>query len=448
MELNSKYEVYIRDIGVHGEGIGDVDGFTVFVKGALPTEKVLAKITLLKKKYAVGTLISILEKSKERTIQTCIPNITCGACQISHLSYKGQLKFKESRVKAVISRIAKEDDKKVLPIISAIHTTGYRNKMSMPIGSHKGKVMLGYYKQGTHEIIPSTNCMIQNELNNKLAKFTESFINKYKLTAYDEKTHKGTFRHIVGRVGNENKLMAVIVTATKELPHKNEWIKELIEEIPNVVSIYHNVQDKKSNVILGKNIELLWGKPTLIASIGKLSFEVSPHSFFQVNKEQAEKLYEKTLEFANLSGNETVIDAYCGTGTISLYLAQKAKHVIGVEIVEAAIENAKENAKRNGIKNVEFHAKDVAEYLPKLAQKGQKIDVAVLDPVRAGCDEKVIDAIGKLNPKRIVYVSCNVATQARDIERLKEKGYHLKKIQGVDMFPHTTHVETVALLEK
>lgn len=448
VKLHEIYEVFVRDLGVHGEGIGNVNGFTVFVKGALSDEIVKAEITLVKKTYALGKLISIVKKSPDRIESHCIPDVTCGACQIPELSYEGQLKFKFNRVKSVISRIGKQDENKVLPVVSATHIVGYRNKMSIPIGTQNGKAVSGYYKSGTHEIIPSTDCMIQNETNNKLAKFAQDFINKNKITVYNEKTHKGSMRHIVGRIGDDGKLMAVIVTSTNELPCKEKWIEEMRKSVPEVISIYHNVQDKKTNVILGNKMEHIWGEKTLKASIGKLTFEISPYSFFQVNKEQVEKLYEKALDFANLSGNETVIDAYCGTGTISLYLAQKAKHVIGIEIIEDAIENAKENAKRNKIKNVEFHAADVAKYLPELAKKGIKAEVVVLDPVRAGCDEKVIEAIGKISPERIVYVSCNVATQARDIERLSKKGYKLIKIQPIDMFPQTTHVETVALMER
>lgn len=346
VKLHEIYEVFVRDLGVHGEGIGNVNGFTVFVKGALPDEIVKAEITLVKKTYALGKLISIVKKSPDRIKSHCIPDVTCGACQIPELSYEGQLKFKLNRVKSVISRIGKQDENKVLPVVSATHIVGYRNKMSIPIGTQNGKAVSGYYKSGTHEIIPSTDCMIQNETNNKLAKFAQDFINKNKITVYNEKTHKGSMRHIVGRIGDDGKLMAVIVTSTNELPCKEKWIEEMRKSVTEVISIYHNVQDKKTNVILGNKMEHIWGEKTLKASIGELTFEISPYSFFQVNKEQAEKLYEKALDFANLSGDETVIDAYCGTGTISLYLAQKAKHVIGIEIIKDAIENAKENAKK------------------------------------------------------------------------------------------------------
>lgn len=445
---NEIHTLSIRDLGVHGEGIGVLAGLTLFVPGALPEEVVTLRIIEKKKKYAVGELIHIEKESPYRRETSCIPDVTCGACGLSHMSYEGQLKYKEKRVKSVITRIAKEDEGKVLSILPSPKQEGYRNKMAIPVGTKNGQIVLGYYKRGTHEIIPSTHCQIQNETNNHLAAFAEDFLRRHHLTAYDEKTGKGTFRHIVGRIGDDGTLMAILITATETLPEETAWIEEMRKQCPTLVSLYHNVQNKRNNVILGKDLRLLWGKETLSASMGDLHFDISPHAFFQVNKEQAENLYETALTYAGLTRKETVIDAYCGTGTISLYLAQKAKRVMGIEIVDAAIQNAKKNAKKNHIENVEFHTADVAHFLPRWYEKGNRADVIVLDPVRAGCDEKVIEAIGHMSPERIVYVSCNVATLARDIARLTPYGYSLQKVKPVDMFPHTPHVEAVALIEK
>lgn len=448
VRINEIRSIEINDLGVHGEGIGRVDGFTVFVPDALPSEIVKAEITVVKKSYAKGKLLEIEKTSPYRTQPSCPVYENCGGCQISHLTYEGQLDIKYRRVRSVIERIAKEEGELVLPVLSAAHPFHYRNKMAVPAGMVNGVPTLGYYKQGSHEVIPVSTCEIQEEENNRLLQWAETFIQKHRISLYNEKTKKGSIRHIMGRVGNDGKVMAVIVTATEELPEEKEWIRNIQKELPFVTSLYHNIQSRPGNVILGKKIRLLWGRETLTASLGGLAFEVSPYSFFQVHKEQAEKLYETALAYANLTGKETVIDAYCGTGTISLCLAKKAKKVIGIEIVKPAVEDAIKNAKANHIGNVEFHAADAGKLMPELYQNGLKPDVIVMDPVRAGCAENVLKAAAAMNPKRIVYVSCNPATFARDAAILKQEGYRIREVQPVDMFPQTMHVETVALLEK
>ena len=448
VRMNEIRRIEINDLGVHGEGIGRVDGFTVFVPGALPSEIVKAKITVVKKSYAKGKLLEIEKTSPYRTQPSCPVYENCGGCQISHLTYEGQLDVKYRRVRSVIERIAKEEGELVLPVLPAAHPFHYRNKMAVPAGMVNGVPALGYYKQGSHEVISVSTCEIQEEENNRLLQWAETFIQKHRISLYNEKTKKGSIRHIMGRVGNDGKVMAVIVTATEELPEEKEWIRDIQKELPFVSSLYHNIQPRPGNVILGKKIRLLWGRETLTASLGGLSFEVSPYSFFQVHKEQAEKLYETALAYANLTGKETVIDAYCGTGTISLCLAKKAKRVIGIEIVKPAVEDAIKNAKANHIENVEFYAADAGKLMPELYKNGLNPDVIVMDPVRAGCAENVLKAAAAMNPERIVYVSCNPATFARDAAILKQEGYRIRKVQPVDMFPQTMHVETVALLYK
>ena len=448
VRMNEIRSIEINDLGVHGEGIGRVDGFTVFVPGALPSEIVKAEITVVKKSYAKGKLLKIEKTSPYRTQPSCPVYENCGGCQISHLTYEGQLDVKYRRVRSVIERIAKEAGELVLPVLPAAHPFHYRNKMAVPAGMVNGVPALGYYKQGSHEVIPVSTCEIQEEENNRLLQWAETFIQKHRISLYNEKTKKGSIRHIMGRVGNDGKVMAVIVTATEELPAEKEWIRDIQKELPFVTSLYHNIQSRPGNVILGKKIRLLWGRETLTASLGGLAFEVSPYSFFQVHKEQAEKLYETALAYANLTGKETVIDAYCGTGTISLCLAKKAKKVIGIEIVKPAVEDAIKNAKANHIGNVEFHAADAGKLMPELYQNGLKPDVIVMDPVRAGCAENVLKAAAAMNPGRIVYVSCNPATFARDAAILKQEGYRIRKVQPVDMFPQTMHVETVALMSR
>ena len=448
VRIHEVYTVAIRDLGVHGEGIGSVDGFTVFVLGALPGETVTAKIILLKKSYALGKLLSIEQESPFRVVPECPVYENCGGCQLSHLTYEGQLDMKYRRVKDVIERIAGESGKLVRPVLPAVHPFAYRNKMAVPAGLVKGEAALGCYRQGSHDIIPVSSCAIQKEENNRLLQFARRFIEKYGISVYDEKTRKGSLRHVMGRVGDDGKVMVVLVTASETLPEEKRWIEGIQKELPEVISLWHNIQPKPGNTILGAKIRHLWGRETLTASLCGLQFEVSPYSFFQVHKEQAEILYEKALEYADLKGGETVIDAYCGTGTISLCLAKKAKRVIGIEIVKPAIEDAKKNAKKNHMENTEFYAADAGKLMPQLYRQGLVPDVIVMDPVRAGCSEEVLKAAAGMNPKRIVYVSCNPATFARDAKILKSEGYEIKEVQPVDMFPQTMHVEAIVLLSK
>ena len=445
---NETYTLTIRDLGIHGEGIGAVDDFTVFVPGALPGETIQAMIVTAKKSYATGRLISIETPSAHRTTPACPVCHACGGCQISHLTYEGQLAVKERRVKDVMVRIGGCEESLVRPIAGASRPWNYRNKMAIPVTQVTGGPVLGYYRQGSHQVIPIASCAIQEEENNRLLRFAQGFMTRHQLTGYNEKTGRGSVRHIMGRVGDHGEVMAVIVTASEKLPLADLWVSEMRKLLPEVVSIYHNVQSHKGNAILGKEIHHLWGKKTLTSSLCGIAFEVSPFSFFQVHKPQAELLYEKALAYADLHGGETVIDAYCGTGTISLCLAQKAGRVIGIEIVKEAIEDAKKNAAFNHIENAEFYAADAGEFMPKLYQEGLRPDVIVMDPVRAGCSETVLSAAASMQPSRIVYVSCNVATFARDAKILAGLGYAVKEVTPVDMFPQTMHVETVSLLTR
>lgn len=448
VSLHDICTVSIQDLGVHGEGIGRCGGLTVFVPGALPGETVEADISLLKKSYAVGTLRRILTPSPDRTAPLCPVYESCGGCQISHLTYEGQLRAKWQRVAGVITKIAGCPSSLVAPVIPAAHPFGYRNKMAAPVGGTAGNAKIGCYRQGSHDIVSIGACAIQEEANNRLLAFCKTFMDRHGIQPYSEASRKGDIRHIMGRVGKGGALMAVIVTAGSRLPCEKEWIAELRQAIPETVSMYHNVQSRPGNVILGPKIRRLWGKDTLTASLCGLTFEVSPYSFFQVNTEQADILYRTALDFADLCGEETVIDAYCGTGTISLCLAARAKRVIGIEIVEPAIRDAEKNAAANGITHAEFLVGDAGKLMPRLYQEGLKPDVIVCDPVRAGCSEDVLRAAAGMAPRRIVYVSCNPATLARDIARLRPLGYTLQKVQPVDMFPQTTHVECVALLSR
>ncbi|MDG2950214.1 23S rRNA (uracil(1939)-C(5))-methyltransferase RlmD [Exercitatus varius] len=439
--------VSIHGIGSSGEGVGRINDFTVFVPFALPGEEVEVEITIVKKSYAVGRLISIVKASSQRIKPNCELYGICGGCQLQHITYEGQLELKTQKVKDVIQRIAHLNPNLVKPTLGPEYPWAYRNKMQMPVGRTRDNLKMGFYAMGSHDIVQGTNCPIQDEGNNQIAQACYDIATELGIEPYDEHTGKGILRHVIGRIGQSG-WMVILVTATEYLPQQEEWITRITARLPRVETIVHNVNHRRTNVILGATNHILFGDGTIIDHIKDLQFTLSPHSFFQVNPEQTTVLYDQALEYAALQGNETVIDAYCGTGTISLFLAHKAKHVIGIEIVEPAIINARENAKRNGYDNTEFIVADAAVEMPKLYEKGIRPDVIVFDPIRAGCKEEVLTSAAAMEPKRIVYVSCNPATMARDIAVLTELGYELREVQPVDMFPMTAHVETVVLMSR
>lgn len=446
--LHQEYEIAIRSLGHSGEGVGTKDEFTVFVPGALVGEVVRAKITLVKKHYATARLMRVITPSPLRIEPRCPIYDACGGCQLQHLSYEGQLIAKHQQVTDALHRIGRQSDLTVLPTLGADEPWCYRNKMQMPVGAKDGQTIVGCYAKGSHNIIATRDCHIQMNANNEIAQAAARVLAELGIPAYDEKTDRGIVRHVIGRCGADGQAMAVIVTKTKTLPQAETFVARLREEVPALISIMHNINPRRTNIILGSETVCLWGQRTITDMIGKLSFDISAQSFFQVNTAQAEVLYQKALEYADLNGNETVIDAYCGTGTISLFLAQKAKKVYGIEIVAPAIRDAKQNAKNNGIDNAEFIVGDAVDVMPKLYADGVRADVVVVDPPRSGCDRIVLETFARMMPKRIVYVSCNPASLARDIAVLGELGYQAEKIQPVDMFPQTSHVETVCLLSR
>lgn len=449
VEKGKNYELNIHALGTSGEGVGRLDGFTIFVRGVLPGETANVRIVAVKKTYAAGVLVKLLSKSSDRVSPKCPVYEDCGGCQIQHLSYEAQLREKRRQVYDAVTRIGGfPKSTEVLPTLGAVHPWNYRNKMQFPVGLMHGRVLIGCFARGSHRIIDTLNCYIQKEGNNEIAAVMRAAVKELRIPVYDEDKHRGVLRHVIGRVGEGGKMMLVLVTATKELPRERALVNFLRQRLPNVVSIQQNIQTYRSNVIMGRETRLLWGSPTIIDRIGRLKFHISPRSFFQVNSEQAAVLYGKALEYANLKGEETVIDAYCGTGTITLFLAQKAHRAIGIEIVRPAIEDAKKNARDNSVKNAEFIVGDASAVMPRLYRQGVRPDVVVVDPPRAGCTEEVLKTFVHMNPQRIVYVSCNPATLARDMKLLHQLGYAPQKIQPVDLFSQTNHVETVALLEK
>lgn len=437
--------IKIHGLGSNGEGVGKMDGLTVFVEGALPDEEVLAEIETVKKNYAVGRLIEVVKSSSERVEPFCPLYKECGGCQLQHLSYPAQLKLKRQQVIDAIERIGKLNGVEIFDTLGMENPLRYRNKMQFPVGKN---LIIGCYARGSHKIIDTQSCLIQNAGNDKILAAVRNVAKKFNLQPYDEDTHKGFLRHVMGRVGINGELMIVLVTATKNFPNEKNFVRALIKELPEVTSIQQNVQTYHNNVILGRDTRILYGKPAIHDKIGNFTFNISARSFFQVNTAQAEILYKTARNFANLRGNETVIDAYCGTGTISLFMAKKVRKVIGVEVVNSAIADAIKNARENNIRNAEFIVDDTVKVLPKLFSDGIFAEVVIVDPPRAGCDKKVLETFAAMQPEKIIYVSCNPATLARDLKILYEIGYKAKKIQPVDMFPFTSHVESVVQLVK
>lgn len=447
-KVGEQTQVKITSMGSSGEGVGKVDGFTVFVKGALPEELVKCKITTVKKSYANAQILQIVEKSPHRQKPVCPLFYKCGGCQLQHISYEGQLQVKQQQVVDALVRIGHFENPQVLPVLGDEHPLFYRNKMLCPIASQDG-TKIGFYKTGSHQVVDVQKCFIQNEANNLILSVVREWVRKYKVSVYNEHTGKGLLRHILGRVSAaDGSVMVGLVCTQKSLPNKDELVSMLQTNIPNLVSVVQNVNSQKTNVVLGRHTRVLFGKECLVDKIGDFSFEISATSFFQVNTKQAAKLYSTAVDFADLHGTENVLDLYCGIGTISLFLAKKAKFVRGIEVVPVAVENAKENAMRNQMGNVEFVCADTAPAMEKLSQK-KNIDVIVLDPPRVGCAKEVLESMIAVAPQKIVYVSCNPASLARDVKILANSGrYELVKVQPVDMFAQTSHVECVALIER
>lgn len=453
VEKNKEYIFDIISQGYEGEGIAKIDNkYPIFIEGALKGEKVKVRIVKVNKNFAYGKLMEVLEASEEKVNPPCAIYKRCGGCKLQHASYKAQLDFKWDRVKDCVSKIGKLDPSIVKYPLGMENPWRYRNKVQLPIGLINGEVKIGFFAPRSHDIIDMESCLIQDEIGDKVVKLTREWIEKFNIRPYNvdgEYDEKGIVRHIMIRRGfTTNEVMIVLVTNGENLPHKEEFVDLMVKNIPGIKSVIQNINSKKTNVILGLESKTLWGEDTISDYIGDFRFNISPLSFFQVNPTQTEVLYGKALEYANLTGNEEVFDAYCGTGTITLFLSQKAKKVYGVEIIPQAIDNAWINAKENKVENVEFFVGESEVVIPDLINKGVKADVVVVDPPRKGCDKKLLDAITNINAKKIVYVSCDPSTLGRDLQVLEENGYKTLEVQPVDMFPNTSHVENVAKLIK
>lgn len=459
MNKNDIVTVEITDIGVSGEGIGHVDGYTLFIKDAVIGDVVEAKVMKAKKNYGYARLMKVITPSEYRVEPKCAFARRCGGCQIQEMSYDRQLVFKDQKIRGNLERIGgftkDQIDTVMQPVVGMEHPFGYRNKAQFPFGTDKeGNPITGFYAGRTHDIIANTDCALGVEKNKEILEIILQYMRENKIKSYDEKTGKGLIRHALIRYGFKTKeIMVCLVVNGKKLPKAEHLIEKLIQ-IEGMTSITISPNTRRDNVIMGDSYEILWGQGYITDYIGNVKYQISPLSFYQVNPVQTEKLYGLALEYADLKGDETVWDLYCGIGTISLFLAQKAKQVYGVEIVPQAIDDAKENAKINAIDNAEFFVGKAEEVLPEYYAEYERehngeaahADVIVVDPPRKGCDETLLETIVKMQPEKVVYVSCDSATLARDLKYLCANGYEIRMCRGVDQFPQSVHVETVVKL--
>ena len=450
MKKDDLIEVTIEDLSEEGTGIGKFEGMTFFIKDAVIGDRVRAKIMKLKKTYGFARLMEVLTPSPDRVEPLCPVARQCGGCQIQAMSYEAQLAFKTRKVENNLKRIGKFEEIPMESIIGMEDPFHYRNKAQFPFGKNRdGKIITGFYAGRTHSIIENTSCHLGKEVNEEILEKILAWMNAFHVEPYNEATGKGLMRHSLIRCGfRTGEIMVCLVINGRKIPGE-EALVDSLKIIPGMTSISLNVNKEKTNVILGREVINLWGRPYIEDYIGEVKYQISPLSFFQVNPVQTERLYGKALEYAGLTGEETVWDLYCGIGTISLFLARKARKVYGVEIIPDAIEDARRNASLNGFTNTEFYVGKAEEVLPeKYEKEGVRADVIVVDPPRKGCDENLLSTMVRMQPERIVYVSCDSATLARDLRYLCDNGYELKRVCPADMFPQTVHVETVVGLQR
>lgn len=451
VRLGQIVEIEITGLSHEGAGVGRVEGYTLFVAGALPGERVRARVEHLKKNFGFAGLAEVVEQSASRALPPCPLYDRCGGCSLQHLAYEEQLVHKQQIVKDNLRRIGGFDVEgekgiTVHPTLGMSDPWRYRNKAQVPIGEQDGALVGGFYAEKSHEIIDMNECLIQHPAGDEAVNAVKAIASELRIRPYDEASHSGLLRHVVVKVGaRTGEVMVVLVTTEENIPQRDKLMEAIRTRLPGVKSIVQNINPARTNVIFGEKTVTLWGSDVIYDTIGPIRFAISARSFYQVNPAQTEVLYNKTLEYAGATGTETVIDAYCGIGTISLFLAQKSRHVYGVEIVPEAIADANRNAQLNGIENVTFETGPAEVIIPAWKEQGIRADVIVVDPPRKGCDEALLATILQMKPERVVYVSCNPSTLARDLKVLAEL-YEVKEVQPVDMFPHTTHIENVCLL--
>lgn len=447
--IGERFDIDITDLTHAGAGVGHHRDTAVFVPLTCPGDRAQVQVEEIRRDFVAAKLLTLKQPSPDRVRPVCTVFGNCGGCQIQHIDYQKQLELKTKLVREALQRNGGFVDPKVLPMLGMTEPWGYRNKALFPVSSRAGRVVTGFYASGTHRVVPVETCPVQHATNNRIVSEARRAATKYDLKPYDEQSGEGTLRHILAKVAAETgQSMAAFVTGTRVFPQEREIAREMTNRVPGLAGVVHNVNPERTNVVLGPITRTVLGEPSIEDRLEGLRFRVSAESFAQTNPAQARVLYARVLEYAALTAADTAIDAYCGVGTITLLLARKAGKVYGIENVDAAVSDARDNARLNRISNVEFILGDAEKVLPDLVKRQVKAGVLVLDPPRKGVDNQVIQAALSMAPARIVYVSCDAATMARDLGKLAGGGYELIEVQPVDMFPHTSHVEAVALLER
>ena len=447
LEKNQIYETTVTDYTTEGQGIAHIDGITVFIPNAIVGERVRLRIETLRKTWAAGKITEILEKSPHRVSRECPVAKLCGGCDFWHMDYTEETRLKADRVKTCLNRMAGEQLEEI-PILAAPTCHGYRNKAQYPVSSKKGRAYAGFFRAGTHDVVENSRCLILPRETDAVKDTVVDYVNQYHIPAYDEIAHKGLLRHIYVRRGAvSGQILVCLVCNGERIPHVPELVERL-KKIPGFTTLVLSVNSKKGNAVLGDKFITLYGPGFIEDTLCGLNFRLSPRSFYQVNHHQAQRLYQAAIDQAAITKEDLVLDLYCGVGTITLAMAASAGKVIGVEVVEQAVEDARDNAKRNGIENAEFFCGDAGQAALRLEQQGIRPDVITVDPPRKGLNADTIEAITRMAPKRLVYVSCDPATLARDVALLKQRGFTLKSAQAADLFPRCAHVETVVLLSK
>lgn len=449
LKKNDIKQGHVVDLTHEGHGVVKFDRYPVFIPNALINEEIEFKIIKVKKNFAIGKLLEVKKASEDRVEPPCKYYWKCGGCQLQHMTYEAQLAMKKKQMVNLFHRKAQFNETLINDTIGMEDPWRYRNKSQLPIGKDKDNhTIMGYYRQRSHDIIDMDSCLIQDQQHQEIMNHVKQWLNDFNISIYNERTKKGLLRHLVIRTGHyTDEMMVIFVTNGSKFKQAQLLVEQLTHTFPNITSIKQNINDSHSNVIMGQQSITLYGKDKIIDSLSDITFKISDQSFYQINSSQTEKLYGKAIEYAQLNGQETVLDTYCGIGTIGLYMAPVAKHVYGVEVVPSAIKDAKQNATLNGFDNTTFVCGKAEEVIIEWKQQGIKPDVVMVDPPRKGCDETFLQTLLALNPKRIVYISCNPSTQQRDAQILASS-YDLKEITPVDMFPQTTHIETVALFER
>ncbi|MEJ7419686.1 23S rRNA (uracil(1939)-C(5))-methyltransferase RlmD [Staphylococcus warneri] len=452
METLKKNDVLtgqVVDLTHEGHGVVKIDRYPIFIPNTLIDEKIEYKVIKVKKNFAIGKLIKVITESDARVEPPCIYYYKCGGCQLQHMSYQAQLNMKKEQVVNLFHRKAKFTNTVIKDTVGMEDPWRYRNKSQIPVGLSKDQQpIMGFYRQRSHDIIDMESCLIQDQQHLQVMNDLKQLISELNISVYNEKTKKGLLRHLVVRTGHyTNQLMIILVTNGKAFKQAESLVDALVRKYPNVTSIKQNINDAHSNVIMGPQSITLYGEEEIEDQLSEVTFNISDQSFYQINSHQTEKLYQQALDYAQLTGDEIVLDTYCGIGTIAIYMAENARHVYGVEVVPSAINDANQNATKNQLENTTFVCGKAEEVILKWKAEGIRPDVVMVDPPRKGCDETFLETILELNPKRIVYISCNPSTQQRDAHILNHQ-YDLKEITPVDMFPQTTHIETVALFER